>query len=128
MQTTRGVRRRFLTNVWFVPKLGHNLFLVARFARDVGPITFDSMKRVATVNGLAWTIVERIGKGLFQLEMTPTNPTKPAVTAAAIVSSDSISMSKSYLWRLRLGHIDHGGIDMIVKNKLGVGIDIGYLN
>lgn len=106
-----------------MPKLSCNLFSVARFVHDVGPITFDSMKCVATVNGSNWTIGKRIGKGLFQLDMTPTVVSKP--TANALVSSDVSSMSKSYLWHLRLGHIDHGGLDMIVKNKLGVGIDIG---
>ena len=33
-------------------------------------------------------------------------------------------MSKSYLWHLRLGHIGHSGLDAIVKQKLGVGVDI----
>lgn len=125
MKTPHGLRKGVLTNVWFVPKLSRNLFSVARFARDVGPITFDSTKCVATMNGSKWTIGKRIGKGLFQLDMTPTVASKSAATANALVSSDTSSMSKSYLWHLRLGHIGHGGLDMIVKNKLGVGIDIG---
>uniref|UniRef100_A0AAV1TN76 Integrase catalytic domain-containing protein n=1 Tax=Peronospora matthiolae TaxID=2874970 RepID=A0AAV1TN76_9STRA len=33
-------------------------------------------------------------------------------------------MSKSYLWHLHLGHIGHRGLDAIVKQNLGVGIDI----
>ena len=37
-------------------------------------------------------------------------------------------MSKSYLWHLRLGHIGHGGLDTIVKQKLSVGIDIASVN
>ena len=44
MNTPCGLRKGVLTNVWFVPKLSRNLFSVARFARDVGPITFDSTK------------------------------------------------------------------------------------
>lgn len=131
MQTPRGVRKGVLTNVRLVPKLSRNLFSVARFARDVGLITFDSTKCVATVNGLVWTIGKRIGKGPFQLDMTPTIANKPAAIAAAIavalVSSGSTSVSKSYLWHLRLGHIVHGGLDTIVTNNLG-GIDIGSAN
>lgn len=37
-------------------------------------------------------------------------------------------MIKSYSWHLRLGHIGHGGLDTIVKQKLGVGIDITSVN
>ena len=37
-------------------------------------------------------------------------------------------MSKSYLWCLRFGHIGHSGLDAIVKQKLGVGIDIASVN
>ena len=32
------------------------------------------------------------------------------------------------MWHLRLGHIGHGGLDAIVKQKLGVGIDITSVN
>ena len=37
-------------------------------------------------------------------------------------------MSKSYLWHLRLGHIVHDGLSAIMKQKLGIGIDIASVS
>jgi len=66
----------------------------------------------------------RAGKGLFKLNMTPV-PVETANTASA---TQDVGVSKSYLWHLRLGHIGHGGLDAVVKQKLGDGIDIGSVS
>ena len=51
MQTPHGLRKGVLKNVWFVPRLSRDLFSVARFAKDVGPITFESDKCVVNLDG-----------------------------------------------------------------------------
>jgi len=56
--------------------------------------------------------------------MTPVQ----AESASVASVSKAPQMSKSYLWHLRLGHIGHDGLDAIVKQKLGVGIDIASVN
>jgi len=120
IETPRGPRKGVLTNVWYIPKLSRNLFSVSRFAKDVDPITFDVDKCFVDLKDASWTIEKRIGKSLFKLSTTP------AITnnAHALATSESTSTSKAYLWHLRLGHIGHGGLDSIVKKKLGVDIDI----
>ena len=52
--------------------------------------------------------------------MTPVQA-ESAKLASVIKASQ---MSKSYLYQLRLGHNGHSGLDAIVEQKLGVGIDI----
>ncbi|KAG6578271.1 Copia proteinlike [Phytophthora cinnamomi] len=42
MQTSRGVKKGVLTNVWHIPKLSRNLSSVGRFTKDVGPVMFES--------------------------------------------------------------------------------------
>ncbi|KAF1334706.1 Integrase catalytic core protein, partial [Globisporangium splendens] len=103
MKTPSGDKKGVLTNVWHIPKLTRNLFSVGRFTKDVAPMMFD------------------ISKGLFKLCMTPVKTESARVASAA---ADIPRAGKSYLWHLRLGHIGHGGLDAIVKQKLGVGIDI----
>ncbi|KAF1316242.1 Integrase catalytic core protein, partial [Globisporangium splendens] len=120
METPRGPRKGVLTNVWYIPKLSRNLFAVSRFTKDVGPITFDVDKCFVKLKGASWTIGKRIGKGLFKLSMTPI----PVSNARALAASELSSTSKAYLWHLRLGHIGHGGLETIVKKKLGTGIDL----
>ncbi|KAF1318445.1 Integrase catalytic core protein, partial [Globisporangium splendens] len=120
METPRGPRKGVLTNVWYIPKLSQNLFAVSRFTKDVGPITFDVDKCFVKLKGASWTIGKRIGKGLFKLSMTPI----PVSNARALAASELSSTSKAYLWHLRLGHIGHGGLETIVKKKLGTGIDL----
>ncbi|TYZ67951.1 hypothetical protein PybrP1_007410 [[Pythium] brassicae (nom. inval.)] len=56
--------------------------------------------------------------------MTPVNSGNSGANAHALATSGPSSKSKSYLWHLRLGHVGHAGLDMIVKDKLGTGIDI----
>ena len=63
-------------------------------------------------------------KGLLNLCMTPVQEERAKV--ASIFKAPQ--MSKSYLWHLRLGHIGHSGLDAIVKQNLGVGIDIASVN
>ncbi|TYZ63974.1 hypothetical protein PybrP1_002805, partial [[Pythium] brassicae (nom. inval.)] len=128
MQTAQGLRKDILTNVWLVPRLSTNLFSVARFAKDVGPVTFDKNEYVATLKGSKWTIGKSFGKGLFKLNMTPVNSGTSAANAHELATSGSSSKSKSYVWRLRLGHVGHVGLNMIVKNKLGTGIDIASVS
>lgn len=123
MQTQHGPRIGVLKNVWHVPRLSRNLFSVARFARDVGPITFETNKKcAATLKGSVWTIGTRVKKGLFKRNMTPIIGGKSGANAFA--TSDSNSTAKSHIWHLRLGHIGHAGLDLMVKNKLRNGINI----
>ena len=56
--------------------------------------------------------------------MTPVQAESASVANVA----EEPQMSKSYLWHLRLGHISHGGLDTIVKQKHSVGIDIASVN
>ncbi|KAF1318429.1 Integrase catalytic core protein, partial [Globisporangium splendens] len=107
MKTPSGDKKGVLTNVWHIPKLTRNLFSVGRFTKDVAPMMFD------------------ISKGLFKLCMTPVKTESARVASAA---ADIPRAGKSYLWHLRLGHIGHGGLDAIVKQKLGISIDITSVN
>ena len=118
VETASGPRKGVLTNVWHVLKLSRNLFSVSRFTEDVDPITFDVDKCFVNLKGASWTIGKRIGKRLFELSVTPVPVTN------ALAASESSPDSEAYLWHLRLGHIGHGGLDSIVKKKLGVGIDL----
>ncbi|TYZ67568.1 hypothetical protein PybrP1_000198, partial [[Pythium] brassicae (nom. inval.)] len=124
MKTPSGVKKGVLTNVWHIPKLTRNLFSVGRFTKDVAPVTFDASVCYVNLKGQKWKIGERAGKGLFKLCMTPVQ----AESASVASVSKAPQMSKSYLWHLRLGHIGHDGLDAIVKQKLGVGIDIASVN
>uniref|UniRef100_A0AAV1UQ06 Integrase catalytic domain-containing protein n=1 Tax=Peronospora matthiolae TaxID=2874970 RepID=A0AAV1UQ06_9STRA len=120
MKTPSGAKKGVLTNVWHIPKLSRNLFSVGLFTKDVATVTFDTSACYANFKNQKWKIGERAGKGLFKLCMTPVQ-----VESASIASeSNKPQMSKSYLWHLRLGHIGHRGLDAIVKQNLGVGIDI----
>jgi transposase InsO family protein len=124
MKTPTGVKKGVLTNVWHIPKLTRNLFSVGRFTKDVASMTFDNSVCYVDLKGQKWKIGERVGKGLFKLCMTPVK----TESARAGAASDTSRASKSYLWHLRLGHIGHGGLDSIVKQKLGDGIDIASVN
>ncbi|KAF1332328.1 Integrase catalytic core protein, partial [Globisporangium splendens] len=124
MKTPSGVKKGVLTNVWHISKLTRNLFSVGRFTKDVAPITFDTSVCYVNLKNQKWKIGERAGKGLFKLCMTPVQ----AESASVASVPEAPRMSKSYLWHLRLGHIGHGGLDAIVKQKLGVGIDIASVS
>ena len=128
MKTQHGPRKGVLKNVWHVPRLSRNLFSVAPFARNVCPVTFETNKCVATLKGSVWTIGTRVGKGLLQLNMTPVIGGKSGAIAHALATSDSNLSTKLHIWHLRLGHIGHAGLDMIMKNKLCNGIDIAAVS
>lgn len=117
MKTPSGSKKVVLTNVWHIPKLTRNLFSVERFTKDVAPITFDNSVCYVSLKGQKWKIGERAGKRLFKLCMTPVQSESASVASV----SESASLNKSYLRHLRLGH---SGLDAIVKQKLGVGINI----
>ncbi|KAF1328946.1 Gag-pol polyprotein, partial [Globisporangium splendens] len=121
MKTPSGDKKGVLTNVRHIPKLTRNLFSVGRFTKDVAPMTFDTSVCYVNLKGQKWKVGERAGKGLFKLCMTPVKTELARVASAA---ADIPRTGKSYLWHLRLGHIGHGGLDAIVKQKLGIGIDI----
>ena len=124
MKTPSGVKKGVLRNVWHIPKLTRNLFSVGRFTKDVAPMTFDTSVCHVNLKNKKWRIGERAGKGLFKLCMTPVQSENASVASVP----GGPPMSKSYLWHLRLGHIGHGGLDAIVKQKLGVGIDIASVS
>ncbi|CAI5708125.1 unnamed protein product [Peronospora destructor] len=124
MKTPSGAKKGVLTNVWHIPKLTRNLFSVGRFTKDVTAVTFDMSACYADIENQKWKIGERAGKGLLRLCMTPVQ----AEPASVATESKDPQMSKSYLWHLGLGHIGHGGLDAIVKQRLGVGIDIASVN
>ncbi|KAF1332324.1 Integrase catalytic core protein, partial [Globisporangium splendens] len=124
MKTPSGVKKGVLTNVWHIPKLTRNLFSVGRFTKDVAPMTFDTSVCYVNLKNQKWKIGERAGKGLFKLCMTPAQ----AESASVASVPEAPRMNKSYLWHLRLGHIGHIGLDAIVKQKLGVGIDIASVS
>ena len=87
-------------------------------------MTFDTSTFYANFKNQKWKIGERAGKGLFKLCMVPVQ-----VESACVASEfKDVKMSKSYLWHLRLGHIGHDGLNAIVKQKLGVGIDIATVS
>lgn len=121
MQTPHGIKKGLLTNVWYIPKLSRNLFSVGRFTKDVGAVTFESEGCFAMTKGLKWKLGARQGEGLFKLCMTPLLPDE----ANVITSSGCHGDTNSYLWHLRFGHISYGGLDTMIKKKIGYGLDMG---
>ena len=69
-------------------------------------------------------IGEHADKGLFKRFMTYVQTDNASVANMAEPSS----ISKSFLWHRRLGHIVHGELNAIVKQKLDVGINITAVN
>ena len=127
MTTPSGVKKGVLRNVWHIPKLSRNLFSVGRFTEDVAPVTFDKNSCFVNLKGSKWTIGDRVGKGLFKLNMAPV-PVETANVAGAAQEDKTTSADKSYLWHLRLGHIGFGGLEAVVKKNLATGIDLGSVN
>ena len=120
IKTPSGAMKGVLKNVWHILKLTRNLFSVGRFTKDVVAVTFDTSTCYADFKSQKWKIGERARKGPFKLCMTPVQ-----VKSACVASeSKDPQMSRSYLWHLCLGHIGHDGLKAIVKQKLGIGIDI----
>lgn len=124
MKTLQGVKKGVLTNVWQIPKISRTLFFVGCFTKDVGPVVFDKEGCFAETKGAKLKIGVREGKEFFKLHMTPVFQDEANVVKPLAHNEDIIS----YLWHLRLGHIDHDGLSAIVKKNLTIGIDIASLN
>lgn len=120
MPSPRGMKKGVLKGVWHIPKLSRNLFSVGRFTKDVAPVTFDSKYCFVLLRKDKWTIGTRVGKGLFKLNMSSV----PVETVNMASESQSSTISKSYFWHLRLGHIGYSGLKATVNNNLATGIDI----
>ena len=117
--TFGGMKKGVLKGLWHIPKLSCNLFSAGRFTNDAAPVTFDSKYCSVLLKGNKWTIGTRAGKGLFKLNMSPV----PVETVNMASESQSSTISKSYLWHLRLGHIGYSGLKATVNNNLATGID-----
>ncbi|CEG37391.1 FOG: Transposon-encoded proteins with TYA, reverse transcriptase, integrase domains in various combinations [Plasmopara halstedii] len=98
METSHGIKKGVLTNVWHIPTLSRNLFSVGRFTKDVGPVIFGKEGCFAETKGVKWRIVK----------------------------STTINKDMSYLWHLR--HIGHDGLSAIIKKNFATGIDIASVN
>ena len=114
------MKKGLITSVWHIPKLSRNLFSVERFKKDVGPVTFKQDGCFAEVNGLRWKLGALKGKGLFKLCMEPFLVDEASVTSSLGCHGDTTS----YLWHLRLGHIDYDGLSTIVTKGFGTGIKL----
>jgi len=118
MELIGNNKNGLLRNVLYIPDLHHNLFSVSKFTADDSSIMFDPNVVYMVKNNIKYQIGKKVGKGLYQLLMKPTN------TSDIQVNLCKLERKNTNLWHQRLGHISENGLKQLIQNNLSSGIEL----